>query len=181
MIQKGASQLLAPLPLIKAIEAVLLVVVILFAPPARTQTASDAASLSVTGKVARRLVLRETELAQLPQHHLEVTDEKGQRVTYDGVWITEILDRAGVPLGTRLRGPRMKLYVVVKGADGYSVVFALAEFDPDYGNRNALLADRRDGHRIAPTEGPFRLVVPGEKFHARWVRAVTTIEVDEAK
>ena len=67
----------------------------------------------------------------------------------------------------------MKLYVMVSASDGYRVVFALAEFDPDFTDRIVILADRRDGHALAPPEGPFRLVVAEEKRHARWVREVT--------
>src|SRR5271169_4904545 len=71
--------------------------------------------------------------------------------------------RAGVPLGKQLRGPQMKLYVVADAADGYRAVFALPEFDPDFTDRVIILADRRDGHVMAPPQGPFRLVVAGEK------------------
>jgi hypothetical protein len=35
--------------------------------------------------------------------------------------------------------------------------------------------------RLAPPEGPFRLVVAGEKRHARWVREVTALDIEEAK
>src|ERR1700751_877406 len=53
---------------------------------------------------------------------------KGAAVAYEGVSVAELLRRADVPLGKQLRGPRMKLYVVVEAADGYRAVFALAEF-----------------------------------------------------
>jgi hypothetical protein len=75
----------------------------------------------------------------------------------------------------------MKLYVMVSASDGYRVVFALAEFDPDFTDRIVILADRRDGHALAPSEGPFRLVVAEEKRHARWVREVTALDVEEAE
>jgi DMSO/TMAO reductase YedYZ molybdopterin-dependent catalytic subunit len=137
--------------------------------------------LRVVGKVERPLALHDGDLTGLPHQHLEVTDEKGHPVGYDGVPIAEILKRAGVPLGQRLRGRQMKLFVVVDAADGYGVVFALAELDPDFTDRIVLLADRRNGGAITPPEGPFRLVVPGEKRHARWVREVTTIDVEEVR
>jgi hypothetical protein len=40
-----------------------------------------------------------------------------------------------------------------------------------------LLADTKDGQPLPPREGPFRIVVPGEKRPARWVRQVTALEV----
>jgi DMSO/TMAO reductase YedYZ molybdopterin-dependent catalytic subunit len=150
--------------------------------PAHAQTApSSNATLRVTGEVERPLVLSEADLQALPRKHLAVTDEKGTPVTYDGVPVVELLRRAGAPLGKKLRGPQMKLYVVINATDGYRVVFALPEFDPDFTDRVTILADRRDGHPMAPKEGPFRLVVAGEKRHARWVRGVTALDVEEAK
>jgi hypothetical protein len=57
------------------------------------------------------------------------------------------------------------------------VVFALAELDPGLGGRSVLLADRRDGSPLGPTEGPLRLVIPDEKRPARWARQVRTIRI----
>ena len=147
----------------------------------RAQTASPGPSLRVTGKVGKSLVLHEADLAKLPHQHLAVTDEKGHPASYDGVPVSDILRLAGVPLGKLLRGPQMKLYVVVNAADGYSVVFALAELDPGFNERAAVLADQRDLHPIAAPEGPLRLVVPSDRRHARWVREVTELDVEEAK
>ena len=65
--------------------------------------------------------------------------------------------------------------VLVEAADGYGAVFALADFDAGFTDRIAILADTRDGAALAATEGPFRLIVPGEKRPAHWVRQVTTI------
>ena len=75
----------------------------------------------------------------------------------------------------------MRLYVLVKARDGYAAVFALPEFDPGFTDRVILLADRRQGHALGVVEGPFRLIVPGEKRHARWVRQVTEIDLMSAK
>ena len=51
--------------------------------------------------------------------------------------------------GTR-RGSQLKLYVVVDAADAYSVVSALPEFDLNFTDRTAFLADQQDGQAIAP-------------------------------
>ena len=55
------------------------------------------------------------------------------------------------------------------------------DLDPDFTDRVILLADRRDGHPLSSKEGPFRIVVPGEKRHARWVREVTALVIQEAR
>ena len=89
----------------------------------------------------------------------------------------EILRQAGVKLGEQLRGQEMTTYVLVKAADNYQVVFAVAELDPGFTDRVVFLADQRDGKVLSPTEGPLRMIVPGEKRQARWVRQVTTLTV----
>ena len=55
----------------------------------------------------------------------------------------------------------------------YEVVFALPELDPDFTDRQVLLCYAKDGMPLAADEGPLRMVVPGEKRQARWVRQVT--------
>ena len=150
--------------------------------PVRGQTTPSVnAMLRVIGKVERPLNLPDIDLQALPRKRLAVIDEKGTSVTYEGVLVVELLRRAGVPLDEQLRGPQMKLFVIVNAADGYRVVFTLPEFDPDFTDRIIILADRRDGHVLAPPEGPFRLVVSGEKRDARWVREVTGLDVEQAK
>jgi Oxidoreductase molybdopterin binding domain len=98
-----------------------------------------------------------------------------------GVALVELLQRAGVPLGKDLRGDRMVTYVVVGAADGYRVVFALPEIDPAFSDRLILLADRRDQQPLSAEEGPLRLIVPGEKRQARWVRQVTAVTIRRAE
>jgi molybdopterin-binding protein len=139
------------------------------------------ATLRITGQIGHPLVLHATDLLTLKRQMVNVSDEKGVRAFYEGVPVAELLSRAGVPLGNQLRGARLKLYVVVAASDGYRVVFALAEFDPDFTNRVILLADRRDGHALSASEGPFRIVVPEEKRHARWVRQVMALDVQQAR
>ena len=142
---------------------------------------SDQATVRVTGKVERPLVVSEAELQSFPRKHLTVTDEKGAQVIYDGVPVAELLRRAGTPLGKQLKGVQMRLFVVVGASDGYQAVFALPEFDPDFTDRAIILADRKNGKAMQSPEGPFRLIVEGEKRHARWVREVTMLDVEQAQ
>jgi DMSO/TMAO reductase YedYZ molybdopterin-dependent catalytic subunit len=163
-----------------------LLVSILIAFLASAQSASAqpataaSAKLTVDGEVTHPHVFDESELAAMPQVTQHVTDEKGASVTYEGVALSGILERAGAPLGKALRGKQMTLYLLVTASDGYRALFALAELDPAYTDKVVLLADRRDGHPLAATEGPLRIVVPGEKRHARWVRGVTTLSIRRA-
>jgi hypothetical protein len=69
------------------------------------------------------------------------------------------------------------MYVIVEAADGYQALFALPELDPAFTDRVILLADHRDGQPLDARTGPFQIVVPGEKKHARWVRQVTGLRI----
>jgi len=120
------------------------------------------------------------DLAALPRREVRVRDRDGTEVTFAGVALVEILRLAGVPLGEKLRGSNMALYLLVDAADGYRVVFALPELDPAFTERVVLLADHRDGQPLAAAEGPLRLVVPDEKRQARWVRQVGSCTVYRA-
>jgi len=107
------------------------------------------------------------DLATLPRGEVRARDRDGIESTFTGVALIDLLRLAGVPLGEKLRGSNMALYLLVEAADGYRVVFALPEVDPAFTERVVLLADRRDGQPLAAAEGPLRLVVPDEKRQAR--------------
>ena len=68
-------------------------------------------------------------------------------------------------------------YVLIEARDGYKALFALAEIDPTLSDRVVLLADSKDGVPFDEKEGPWRIIVPGDKRPARWVRQVTAISV----
>ncbi len=116
-------------------------------------------------------------LASRPHATVEggIHDAAPQR--WSGVPLRALLTRAGVPEGGDIRGPLMRTVVVVKALDGYSALFALPELDDAFTDRVTVLADQVDGRPLPPEEGPFRIVVPGEKRGARWVRQVACLRV----
>ena len=136
-----------------------------------------AQALRVIGEVPTHLDLSTGDIAAFQRQTIRVTDEKGTPAEYAGVPVAEILQKAVAPLGKDLKGPNMALGVVARAADGYTVLFSLTEFDPNFSDRVIVLADRRDGKPLGSREGPLRFVVPGDKRHARWIRGVTTLEV----
>jgi hypothetical protein len=81
---------------------------------------------------------------------------------WEGVAIRELLTRAGVPEGEALRGRALSSAVVVTGADGYRAVFGIAEFDPAFTDRVAILADRKDDAPLPANAAPFQLVITSE-------------------
>lgn len=144
-------------------------------------TASVAQTLTISGDVTKPLTLQPADLKALPHIEITAVDRDGKEHRYAGVPLITVLNQAGVSTGAALKGKNLTKYVVVKAADGYEVVFALAELDPDFSNRTILLADSADGAPLADGVGPYRVVVPGEKKPARWIRQVTSLEVKLAK
>jgi hypothetical protein len=112
--------------------------------------------------------------------HQEVTafdfHEKKNHV-YGGVPVRDLLARAGVEFGEKLRGKGLRQVVIAHCRDHYDIVFALAEFDDAFNSRTILLVDRQDGQPLPEGQGPVRLVVPGDKRPARWARMVASLEV----
>jgi DMSO/TMAO reductase YedYZ molybdopterin-dependent catalytic subunit len=139
--------------------------------------AGAAVLLQVAGDVGHPLSLTGEELAKLPHQTVRAKGHDGVESQYEGVPLIEFLAKAGVPTGKDVRGPAMTLYVVVEAADSYRAVFALAELEPAFTDRVILLADHRDGKALSAREGPFQIIVPGEKKHARWVRQVIRLKV----
>ncbi len=122
------------------------------------------------------LTLSTADLAEMPRTSITASALKVTG-TFEGVTIRELLTRAGVPAGPNLRGAFLATSVIVTGADGYRVAFGLAEFEPDFTDRIAILADRRDGAPLPPNAVPFQLILTGEKRPTRWVRQVISIEL----
>ncbi len=68
----------------------------------------------------------------------------------------------------------------MEAQDGYRVVFSLPELDPNFSCRVVILADEQDGQPLNSLHGPYRIIVPGEKRRARWVRMVNTMRILES-
>ena len=72
----------------------------------------------------------------------------------------------------------MRDVVVVGATDGYRVAFGLAELDPDFSDHIVLIADTQDGAPLSAREGPYQLIVPGDKHAQRWVRNVNAVDIE---
>lgn len=133
--------------------------------------------LRVGGQVPAPAEWTASDWARLPRAEVRVNDRQGRQVTYGGVSLCDVLRAAGMKFDATAMPSREAVggYVVVDAADGYRALFALAELDPAQTDRVILLADRKDGQPLTAGEGPLRVVVPGEKRPARWVRQVKAI------
>jgi len=135
------------------------------------------ALLSISGRGIEAIRLTLSQLAKLPSRRVTVTEQDSGQSDYLCVPVSELLRLAKVPLGRDLRGEWLSRNLAVKAADGYEAVFALPELDPEFTNAAAALCYSKNGRAVPSSEGPLRLVIPGEKRHSRWVRQVVEIRV----
>ncbi len=153
--------------------------VLLFAPAgllAAAATRNAVATVTVGGELNHPATLDAAALAKLPHVNVQASAH-GVSGTWSGVPLSALLAAGGAPLGEALRGRNMSLYVRISAADGYRVVYALAELDPQFRHEPVILADRHDGKPLDGQEGPFRVIAPTDQRPARWIRQVVKIEV----
>jgi DMSO/TMAO reductase YedYZ molybdopterin-dependent catalytic subunit len=135
-----------------------------------------AVKLRITGKLSIPLTLSVADLKKMPRKTLKVLNPHEKRdEVYEGVPLQELLRRAGVPQGDSLRGAAMATYVLAKAADGYRVVFSLAELDSDFVDAEVIVADTKDGAPLGPKQGPLKIVAPHEKRPARMLKSITVV------
>jgi hypothetical protein len=137
-------------------------------------------AISVTGSVTTPLMLTAESLAQM-QRATATVSSGGIDTQYEGVWLHEILKKAGLPAGEALRGKMLTTYVLAEAQDGYQVVFSLGEVDPALGDTPILVADKANGKNLFGEKGAFRIVRPRDKRGARSVRMLTKIEVVQVR
>lgn len=134
-------------------------------------------TLRIEGLVTTPRTLTSAELTALPHREQAITDKDGQKHTYRGVALADVLALAGTSAGTAVHGQVLAHAVLAIGADGYQVVFALPEIDPSFATQTILLASQLDGQPLPAKNGPYQLIVPMEKRPARWVRQLTGLRV----
>jgi len=122
-----------------------------------------------------------SDFAKLSPRIVSAKDHDGKKHQYSGVDLRDLLDQLGVPKGDAICGKEITDYVIAEAADGYCVVFSLTELDSQFGNTEVLIANKADGQPLSENEGPLRLVVPGDKRQARWIRMLKTLSVVRAQ
>jgi hypothetical protein len=115
-----------------------------------------ASTLEVTYQ-DKKISLDQADLAKLPAQEVEAADHQTKH-RYAGVLLRDVLGLVGAPSGDSLRGKALTLVVRITGNDNYSVVFALAEFDPGFTDRTIILADQQDSQPLPDNAAPFRVL-----------------------
>jgi hypothetical protein len=147
-------------------------------PTQNTPTA--AARLELIGAAGQQINISSADFRALPQKTVQVHNaHTGANETYQGVELSLLLTRLDAPLGQKLHGKALAMYVVAEGTDKYRVVYSLAEVDPAFHNGTVIVADREAGQPITK-DGPFKLVNTDDKRPARWVRNLASIRLNSS-
>lgn len=136
-------------------------------------------ALTVQGASGAAVTLSAADVAKLPQHTVQVTDH-GKPATFEGVLLSDVLGKVDLPSGEKYHRTAASYYLLVEASDGYRALYAWAELDPSFNDKAVYVVTKRDGKPLADSEGPFRLIAPGEKRAARWVRQVTALRIKQA-
>lgn len=115
-------------------------------------------------------------LADLPVATASI-DVHGTKLTCKGPALADVLGRIGAPRGKDLNGKALTKAVVAHASDGYEVLFSLGEFDATLGATTAIIATECNGANLSAKDGPYRLLLPGDKRPARSVRQLQSLEV----
>ena len=133
--------------------------------------------LTIKTYEGKTLTLSPEELATLPHKSVSVFNAHSKaNETYSGVPLADLLSKVGVPLGESVRGKLFLTGIVASGADGYGVLYSLAEVDPSIHTGEVIVADTVDGKKL-DKDGAFKMVSSEERRPARWVRNLASISV----
>ncbi|HME10831.1 MAG TPA: hypothetical protein VKG25_27495 [Bryobacteraceae bacterium] len=113
----------------------------------------------------------DSELATFPQRTIKVHDN-GAVVRFQGVLLADVLGKVRRPAGDEA-GPH---FLITEGSDGHQAMFSWVELDPLFRRKAVYVVSKRDGKPLSG-DGPFELIVPGEKSNARWVRQLRGLRI----
>jgi DMSO/TMAO reductase YedYZ molybdopterin-dependent catalytic subunit len=88
----------------RSLGAIFLSIAVLFAFAAGLAAQSAEATkpeleLVVSGDISNPLTLKAADLASMPREPVDVTEQDGEKTTYEGVPLQDILKKAGIPFG----------------------------------------------------------------------------------
>lgn len=144
-------------------------------PPSTALPAPPGSVIELTGVPNPRiLTLKDLQSMRRSSVTLRIQDPDGRRRvhTFTGVLMHDIVS-VDEPKGAALRK-----YVVVTGLNNASTIVAFPEFDPDFNNKQILVAYLIDGQPL-PTPGIAELVVPEDATSGRFIGGITKIAVNQ--
>ena len=81
---------------------------------------------------AGKQILSPADVESLPHVKVTASEHSSAAVTFEGVTLKSILEKAGVAFGESMKGKRLANCLLVEAADGYRAVIALPELDPAF-------------------------------------------------
>ena len=134
--------------------------------PATAQPA--AAPLTVVDLSGQTTPVSLAELEALPSSSVTLAGEHGDSLHLTGPTVWTVLDHAHA-IDPNFH-KRVRQTLTAAGRDGYTVILAMGEIDPEFENKSVLLA-------IDPERHSLRLAIPGDKRLGRDVRDVVSLTV----
>jgi molybdate transport system substrate-binding protein len=151
------------------------------APAPGVASSTFAPEVAVKGLVGTPRSFTRADLMQLPPETVAVSFLAGQgttNATFTGTRLLNVFEAAGgAKLPTDSNNAKLRVTIMVTGADGYQVALGWGELDPEFGNAPILLAYDSDGQPLGDKQGMARLVVPEDKRGGRYVSTVKSIEL----
>jgi DMSO/TMAO reductase YedYZ molybdopterin-dependent catalytic subunit len=128
------------------------------------------------GDVAKPQILDVAALQAMPSRTITVTFKAGSSTethTYVGPRLVDVLAKAGPQFDPTIKNDKLRHFISVGASDGYRALVAYGEIDPNFENKDVLLATSEDGRSLA-ADGP-RLVVPGDIAGGRYVTNIVRV------
>lgn len=147
--------------------------------------AQQSTSLSVTGSILNPATYVAADLAALPQASESVTYKAaGSPVsaTFAGPTIQSVVAAAGVNTNLAARNAIVPYYLTATGSDGYRVVYALGEVDPNFaggGPAPPLVATSVNGGPLG-ANGFARTTAPRDIAGGRYDSNLVNLDVERA-
>jgi hypothetical protein len=131
----------------------------------------------VSGPADIGATLSASDIANLPDQTIRTTDH-GTPVTFQGVLLSDVLAKVSGPTGETFNKTVASYYLIAEAHDGYKAVFTWAEIDPTFTDRRVYVVTKREGNPLTAKDGPYELIVPGEKRNSRWVRQLKLLRIE---
>lgn len=145
---------------------------------------APAATFLLGGAVDRPAKLDAAALSARPAVAQTVRYSSGsgaQTRSYVGADLWALLADAGLQADASRKNDLLSRYVLATGADGYRVVFALGELNPDFGHMGSTVASADTGAGtsapLSAADGPFRVTAPGDVKGGRYVSNLVRLDV----
>jgi hypothetical protein len=145
-----------------------------------TEVVAQPAGFSVHWPGGQRTISA-ADINTLPRRSAPVTMGTGDTSTVSDVSLWDVIMKAGAVPENASGRQRGVAYVKLTGADGQNAVVALVEIDPSFSPRPVLLVDTRGGRPLDSSEGPWRVIIPTDLRHSRWIRGLSRVSIEIVK